>query len=56
LHSIIKTASTNNRERILKAVSEKKKKKRIKLNPSKTGDFSAETLKARGYGVRYFQH
>jgi hypothetical protein len=55
LHSIIKTASTNNRERILKAVSEKKKKS-IKLNPSKTGDFSAETLKARGYGVRYFQH
>jgi hypothetical protein len=44
---IIKTTSTKNRERILKAVRKKKqiiyKGKPIKI----TGDFSTETLKAR---------
>jgi predicted ABC-type ATPase len=46
-HIIIKTTSTKNRERILKAVREKKqitcKCKPIKI----TADFSTETLKAR---------
>jgi hypothetical protein len=46
-HLIIKTTSTENRERILKAVREKKqityKSKPIKI----TADFSMETLKAR---------
>jgi hypothetical protein len=46
-HIIIKTTSTKNRERILKAVREKKqityKDKPIKI----TADFSTETLKAR---------
>jgi hypothetical protein len=46
-HSIIKTISTENRERILKAAREKKqvtyKGKPIKI----TADFSMETLKAR---------
>jgi hypothetical protein len=47
-HIIIKTASTENRERILKAVIEKKqityKGKPIKI----TAGFSTETLKPRG--------
>jgi hypothetical protein len=46
-HTIIKTTSTENRERIFKAVREKKqityKCKSIKI----TTDFSTETLKAR---------
>jgi hypothetical protein len=46
-HIIIKTTSTENRERILKAVRKKKqityKGKPIKI----TADFSTETLKAR---------
>jgi hypothetical protein len=46
-HIIIKTTSTENREKILKAVREKKqitcKSKPIKI----TADFSMETLKAR---------
>jgi hypothetical protein len=46
-HIIIKTTTTKNRERILKAVREKKqityKDKSIKI----TADFSMETLKAR---------
>jgi ribosomal protein L39E len=46
-HIIIKTTSTENRERILKPVREKKqityKGKPIKI----TADFSTETLKAR---------
>jgi hypothetical protein len=46
-HIIIKTTSTQTRERILKAVTEKKqityKGKPIKI----TADFSTETLKAR---------
>jgi hypothetical protein len=46
-HIIIKTTSTENRERILKAAREKKqvtyKDKPIKI----TTDFSVETLKAR---------
>jgi hypothetical protein len=46
-HIIIKTTSTENRERILKAVREKKqityKSKPIKI----TADFSMGTLKAR---------
>jgi hypothetical protein len=46
-HIIIKTTSTENRERILKTVREKKqityKGKPIKI----TADFSTETLKAR---------
>jgi hypothetical protein len=46
-HIIIKTTSTENRERILKSVREKKqityKGKPIKI----TADFSTETLKAR---------
>jgi tRNA A37 threonylcarbamoyladenosine dehydratase len=51
-HIIIKTISTENRERILKAIREKKqvtyKGKPIKI----TVDFSTETLKARRHGVR----
>jgi hypothetical protein len=47
-HIIIKTTSTENRERILKAIREKKqityKGKPIKIS----ADFSTETLKARG--------
>jgi hypothetical protein len=46
-HTIFKTASTENRERILKAVREKKqvtyKAKLIKI----TADFLTETLEAR---------
>jgi hypothetical protein len=52
---IIKTKSTENKERILKAVREKKqsyKGKSIKI----TADFSTETLKTKGHGVRYFGH
>jgi hypothetical protein len=47
LHIIIKTTSTENRERILKAVREKRqttyKDKPLKI----TADFSTETLKAQ---------
>jgi hypothetical protein len=47
LHIITKTISTQNRERILKAVREKKQTA-YKDNPIKiTADFSTETLKAR---------
>jgi hypothetical protein len=46
-HIIIKTASTENRKRILKAVREKRQIT-CKGNPIKiTADFSTETLKAR---------
>jgi hypothetical protein len=53
-HLIIKTTRTENRERILKSVREKKqiiyKGKPIKI----TADFSMETLKARkAWRVRY---
>jgi hypothetical protein len=54
-HIIIKTTSTNNRERILKAVVQKKqitnKGKPIKI----TADFSTETLKARRAWSEVFQ-
>jgi hypothetical protein len=54
-HIIIKTTSTENRERILKAVREKKqiiyKSKPIKI----TADFSMETLKARRPWSEVFQ-
>jgi hypothetical protein len=48
-HIIIKTTSTENRERILKAVREKSKNQiTCKVKPIKiTADFSTETLKAR---------
>jgi hypothetical protein len=53
-HIIITTTSTENRERILKAVREKKqityKGKPIKI----TADFSTETLKARSLGSKVF--
>jgi hypothetical protein len=45
-HIIIKTTSTDNRERILKAVREKKQIT-YKGKPIKIRDFSMETLKAR---------
>jgi hypothetical protein len=55
-HIIIKTTSTENTERILKTVREKKqiiyKGKPIKI----TADFSMETLKQKGPGVRYSGH
>jgi hypothetical protein len=55
-HNIIKTTNTENRERILKAVREKKqityKSKPIKI----TADYSMETLKAKGHGVRSSSH
>jgi ribosomal protein L39E len=54
-HIIIKTTRTENRERILKAVREKKqvtyKGKPIKI----TADFSMETLKARRAWSKVFQ-
>jgi hypothetical protein len=54
-HNIIKTTSTENRERILMAVREKKqityKSKPIKI----TADFSIETLKARRAWSEVFQ-
>jgi hypothetical protein len=53
-HIIIETTSTENRERILKAVREKKityKGKPIKI----TADFSTETLKARRAWREVFQ-
>jgi hypothetical protein len=54
-HIIIKTTSTENREKILKAVREKKqimyKGKPIKI----TAYFSRETLKARKAGGEVFQ-
>jgi hypothetical protein len=54
-HSNIKTTSTENRERILKVVKEKKpityKDKPIKIPP----DFSAVTLKARRAWIEVFQ-
>jgi hypothetical protein len=55
-HIIIKTIRIENRERILKAIREKKqimyKSKPIKI----TADFSTETLKAKGHGVKYSWH
>jgi hypothetical protein len=55
-HIIIKTTSTENRERILKAAREKKqityKGKPIKI----TADFSKETLKARRAWSEVFWH
>jgi hypothetical protein len=51
LHIIIKITSTENRERILKAVREKKQIT-CKGKPFKITDFSTETLKA----VRYSGH
>jgi hypothetical protein len=54
-HLIIKTTSTENRERILKAIREKKqitcRSKPIKI----TADFSTETLKARRAQRKVFQ-
>jgi hypothetical protein len=55
MHIIIKTTSTENRERILKAVRDKKqityKGKPIKI----TADFSTETLNARRAWSEVFQ-
>jgi hypothetical protein len=55
-HIIIKTTSTENRERILNAIREKKQitynSKPIKI----TADFSTETLTANRHGVKYFSH
>jgi hypothetical protein len=55
-HIIIKTTSSGTKERILKAVTEKKqvtyKGKSIKI----TADFSTETLKSRKHGVRSSRH
>jgi hypothetical protein len=55
-HVIIKTTSTENRERILKAIKEKKqityKGKPIKI----TSDFSMETIKQEEHGERYSKH
>jgi hypothetical protein len=52
-HIIIKTISTTNRERILKAVREKKQITLIKVNPSKSKHFSQWKLKKQeGNGVR----
>jgi hypothetical protein len=52
-HFMIKTKSTENIEKILKVVREKKQIK-YKDTPTKiTADFSMETLKAR---VRYSRH
>jgi hypothetical protein len=45
-HIIIKTISTESRERILKAIREKKQIM-YKSKPIKITDFSSETLKAR---------
>jgi hypothetical protein len=54
-HIIFKTTSTENRERILKAIREKNlityKGKLTKI----TTNFSTETLKQEGHGVRYFE-
>jgi hypothetical protein len=54
-HIIIKTTSTENRERILRTVREEKqityKHKPIKI----TADFSTETLKARRAWIKVFQ-
>jgi tRNA A37 threonylcarbamoyladenosine dehydratase len=56
LHIIIKTVSTGNEEKLLKAVRQKKqityKGKLIKI----TADFSTETLKPEGQCVRCFKH
>jgi hypothetical protein len=55
-HIIIKTTSSETRERILKAIREKKqvthKGKPIEI----TADFSTETLKAKECGVRSSGH
>jgi hypothetical protein len=55
-HNIVKTSSTETRERILKAVGEKKqipyKGKLTKI----TEGFSTETLKARRSWNKYFDH
>jgi hypothetical protein len=54
-HIVIKTTSTETRERILKAVREKKQIT-YKGNPIKiTADFSTETLKARRAWSEVFQ-
>jgi hypothetical protein len=56
LHIIVKTTSSENRERILKAVREKKQIT-CKCKPIKIiADFSTETLKQEGNEVRYFEH
>jgi hypothetical protein len=56
MHIIVKTISTENKERILKAVRKKNqityKGKHIKI----TTGFSTETLKQEGYGLKYFKH
>jgi hypothetical protein len=55
-HIIIKTTTTEMRERILKAVKEKKQIK-YKGKPIKiTADFSTKTLKATELGVRSSGH
>jgi hypothetical protein len=55
-HIIMKTTSTENRERILKSIRENiqitYKGKPIKI----TADFSTETLKQEGHGVRNSVH
>jgi hypothetical protein len=54
-HIIIKTTSTEMKERILRALR-KKKQIRYKVKPIKiTADFSTETLKARGVWSEVFQ-
>jgi hypothetical protein len=60
-HIIIKTTSTENREKILKDVREKNqityKGKPIKITPIKiTAAFSMETLKQDGHGEWYSRH
>jgi hypothetical protein len=53
---IIKTTKIENRERILKAVREKKQITYKAKHVNITADLSIETLKARRHGVRYFRH
>jgi hypothetical protein len=55
-HIIIKTTSTENRERILKAVREKKQKTYKSKSIKITADFSTETLKARRAWSEVFGH
>jgi hypothetical protein len=52
---MIKTKSTENRERILKAVREKKTKSHTKVNIKITAVFLMETLKARRAWSEVFQ-
>jgi hypothetical protein len=55
-HTIIKTTSTENRERILKVVREKKQIT-YKVNPSKSQQISQQKPeKQEGHGMRYSGH